>query len=332
MSRCAQTPGSGWQASASSQALRQRASLLARVREYFAQQEVLEVETPLLCSAGVTDPNIESFVTAPAAPGEQPRYLSTSPEFAMKRLLATGSGPIYQVCKAFRHGEAGRLHNPEFTMLEWYRPAYDHHQLMAEVAELVTLLSDGQRGYGETQYLTYVECFRNWLQIDPLTASVDSLRACAREQGVGEVSGLADEDRDGWLDLLMSHCIQPQLGQGRLSFVHAYPASQAALARLLPDNPALAARFELFIDGVEIANGFHELLDAQEQAARFAADLIRRERLGMSAVPVDEYLLAALAAGLPDCAGVALGLDRLLMVMHGADSLQQVQAFPWQRV
>lgn len=325
-------PEAGWRPTTSPQALQQRAEMLARLRQYFADAGVLEVETPLLASGAVTDPNIQSFVTRPVEPGEQEHYLNTSPEFAMKRLLAAGSGPIYQVCKAFRRGEAGRLHNPEFTLLEWYRPGFDHHRLMQEVEALVCHLAEGLRSFEATQCLSYGDCFQTWLGIDPHVVAVEDLQACAREQDLGEVPGLASDDRDGWLDLLMSHCIQPHLGQGRLGFVTDYPASQAALARLLPENLALAARFELFIDGVEVANGFHELLDADEQRARFQADLARRARNGDAVVPMDEYLLAALEAGLPDCAGVALGLDRLLMLVHGAKSLHQVQTFPWDRV
>lgn len=327
-----ENPETGWRPTASPQALQQRAEMLARLRQYFAAAGVLEVETPLLASGAVSDPNIDSFVTRSAVAGEQEYYLNSSPEFAMKRLLAADSGPIYQVCKAFRRGEAGRLHNPEFTLLEWYRPGFDHHRLMQEVEALVCHLAEGFRSFEATQCLSYGDCFQTWLGIDPHTAAMGDLHTCAREQGLAEVPGLAADDRDGWLDLLMSHCIQPHLGQGRLSFVTAYPASQAALARLLPENPVLAARFELFIDGVEVANGFHELQKADEQRVRFQADLARRARNGDVAVPMDEYLLAALEAGLPDCAGVALGLDRLLMLVHGAKSLHQVQAFPWDRV
>lgn len=326
------TPETGWRPTASQQALQQRAEMLARLRQYFADAGVLEVETPLLASGAVTDPNIQSFVTRPAAPGEQKHYLNTSPEFAMKRLLAAGSGPIYQVCKAFRRGEAGRLYNPEFTLLEWYQPGFDHHQLMGDVTELVRALAQGYRDFESTERLTYAECFQTWLDINPHEADVVSLQECARQQGIGKVPGLANDDKDGWLDLLMSHCIQPHLGQGKLSFVTDYPASQAALARLLPGIPTVAARFELFIDGVEIANGFHELQDVAEQKARFEKDLATRQQHGGEMVPVDEYFLSALEAGLPDCAGVALGLDRLLLVLTGATSLVQILAFPYRRI
>lgn len=327
-----ENPETGWCPTASRQALQQRAEILARLRQYFADAEVLEVETPLLASGAVTDSNIQSFVTSPAGPGEHKRYLSTSPEFAMKRLLASGSGPVYQVCKAFRRGELGRLHNPEFSLLEWYRPGFDHHRLMEDVASLVIGLGEGYRVFESTEHVTYGGCFQTWLGLDPHQADVVSLQESARQQGVGEVPGLAADDKDGWLDLLMSHCIQPHLGKDRLTFVYDYPASQAALARLLPGPPAVAARFELFIDGVEIANGFHELRDAAEQRARFEADLVQREQLGYDSVVIDEYLLAALATGLPDCAGVALGLDRLLLVLTGVGSLTDILAFPYDRM
>lgn len=296
--------------------------MLARLRGYFANAGVLEVETPLLASGGVPDPHIPSFRA-------EDRYLNSSPEFAMKRLLAAGSGPIYQVCKAFRRGEQGGVHNPEFTLLEWYRLGFDHHRLMDDVAVLITLLAEDYRRFGPEQRLSYRACFQRQLQLDPHTAGVVQLRACAQAQGL--TPALADDDRDGWLDLLMSHCIQPHLGQGRLSFVYDYPASQAALARVHPGPPAVAERFELFVDGVELANGFHELQDAEEQRSRFETDQARRQVEGLEGVVIDEYLLAALEAGLPACAGVALGLDRLLMVLTGASTLRDILAFPFDR-
>ncbi len=307
------------------------------MRRYFAEKGVLEVETPLLASATTPDPNIPSFSTAAANAGEQSRYhscryLSTSPEFAMKRLLAAGSGPIYQICKAFRQGELGRLHNPEFTLLEWYRPGFDHHRLMDEVAALVMDLAEGYRVFEVEERLTYGECFQRYLDIDPYVVDAPRLKICAEQQGLETNSGLAEMDRDGWLDLLMSHCIQPNLGQGRLSFVYDYPASQAALAKIRPGSPSVAERFELFIDGVELVNGFHELRDAAEQKARFESELQHRQENGLDGVKIDEYLLDALEAGLPDCAGVAMGLDRLLLVLTGASGLEEVLTFPYVRV
>lgn len=318
-----------WRPTATLEALRQRAEMLARLRRYFAGQGVLEVETPLLSAAAIPDPHIPSFTTAPDPQGGASRYLNTSPEFAMKRLLAAGAGPIYQVCKAFRRGEQGRQHNPEFTLLEWYRPGFDHLQLMDEVEALVRQLAEGFRPLGPAQRLSYRAAFRQFLDIDPFAADAAQLASCAQAQGLGEVSGLAD--RDDWLDLLMGHCVQPQLGKDGPTFIYDYPASQAALARIRPGEPPVAERFELFIDGIELANGFHELQDAGEQRARFEADARRRQLAGLDAVDLDEHLLAALSAGLPACAGVALGLDRLLLVLNRASQLSDVLAFAYDR-
>lgn len=325
-----------WRPSSTLETLRLRAALLARLRGYFAGQGVLEVETPLLASAGVTDPHIPSFTLAEAElpagqSGGMRRYLNTSPEFAMKRLLAAGAGPIYQVCKAFRRGEQGRHHNPEFTLLEWYRPGFDDHRLMQDVAALLAVLAEGVRELGSVEYLSYHDCFQQQLGLDPHTATAQALRDCAQQHGLPVVCGLADDDRDGWLDLLMSHSIQPQLGRGHPCFVYDYPESQAALARVRPGNPPVAERFELFIDGIELANGFHELQDADEQRARFEADLAQRRADGLEMVVIDERLLAALEAGLPACAGVALGLDRLQMVLTGETHLRDVLAFDYAR-
>ena len=319
-----------WRPTATLEALQQRAALLARLRRYFAEQGVLEVETPLLSAAGIPDPHIPSFTTTPGPDGTAARYLNTSPEFAMKRLLAAGSGAIYQVCKAFRRGELGSRHNPEFTLLEWYRPGFDHLRLMDEVDVLVRELADGLRPLGSTERFSYRECFERHLQIDPLTADVSALKACAQAQGV-KVSGMVDADRDDWCDLLLSHCIQPHLGKDRLTFIYDYPASQAALARIRPEDPPVAERFELFIDGIELANGFHELQDAHEQRARFETDLARRQAEKLELIPLDERLLEALKAGLPACAGVALGLDRLLLVLTGRGNLREILAFSYER-
>lgn len=309
--------------------------MLKCLRRYFAQQGVLEVETPLLASAGTTDPHIPNFsfsdTRSSGLDDVTRRYLNTSPEFAMKRLLAAGSGPIYQVCKAFRQGEQGRHHNPEFSLLEWYRPGFDHHQLMQDVAALVGELAEGLREFGPVEYLSYHDCFQQQLGLDPHTATAKMLRDCAQKNGLPMVSGLADDDRDGWLDLLMSLSIQPQLGRGHLCFVYDYPENQAALARVRPGNPAVAERFELFIDGVELANGFHELQDAEEQRSRFEADLVQRQKAGQEEIVLDERLLSALAAGLPACAGVALGLDRLQMVLSGEQYLRGVLSFDYER-
>jgi len=291
---------------------------LTQLREFFAGLEVLEVETPLLASATVTDPSLD-----PLAVGE--RWLQTSPEYAMKRLLAAGSGPIYQVCKAFRAGEAGRRHNPEFTMLEWYRPGFDQHQLMSEVAALVRLTL----GRDQHRAFSYRELFLNFLDIDPFTASVQALVECGRRS---VDTAIDSTDRDLWLDLLLSHCIEPQLAGLGLVFVYDYPASQAALARLRPEGDLLLAeRFELYVDGMELANGYCELTDPLEQAQRFQCDQQRLADSGKDPRAADPRLLAAMEQGLPACAGVALGLDRLLMLQTGAGHIGEVLSFDWSR-
>jgi lysyl-tRNA synthetase class 2 len=317
-----------WRPTASWENLRRRAELLARLRQFFARRGVLEVETPLLASAPASDPHLHSLSTRYVGPGAasgRTLYLQTSPEFAMKRLLAAGSGPIYQLCKAFRDDEAGRHHNPEFTLLEWYRPGFDHHALMDEVDALlgeVFALPAADR-------LSYAEAFQRHLDLDPHSADIAELRAGAGE--LGQEAGLQPEDRDGWLALLLSHRIQPRLGQARPTFVFDFPASQAALARVRCGSPPLAERFELFVGGLELANGYHELTDAAEQARRFRADQAQRRALGLSEVPLDLHLLAALEHGLPHCAGVALGVDRALLAASGAQRLDEVIAFPIER-
>ena len=313
-----------WRPTASVDALGLRARLLSGVREFFAERGVLEVETPSLARAGASDPHIASLATTCAIVGRL--YLQTSPEFAMKRLLAAGSGPIYQICRAFRDGERGRLHNPEFTLLEWYRPGFDHHRLMDELDALV----DRVLGPGPpVRRLTYRDAFVARVGIDPFDADTDTLRARA------EMSGLVlDEDegadRDTLLEFLFSHAVQPALGDGRVC-VYDYPASQAALARVREGEPPVAERFELFVNGLEIANGYHELANAEEQRARFTADDRARAQEGLDRMPADERLLAALSHGLPDCAGVAVGLDRLFMIAAGASRIDAVMAFPVDR-
>lgn len=317
-------PDLQWRPTAPFSHLHMRARLLRHIRDYFAEQQVLEVETPALTAAGVSDPHIDSFkIPAQEMDGRAAGlYLQTSPEYAMKRLLAAGSGPIYQIARVFRAGEAGRRHSPEFSLLEWYRPGFDHHQLMDEVEELLSRLLSLQSG---AERITYRDVFRQYLDIDPLQATVAELRRCAEFNAISLQESV--DDRDIWLDLLFSHAIEPRLAerQARMLFVHDYPASQAALARI--DERGLAARFELYLDGVELANGYHELVDAGEQRRRFIQDNRRRRALGKVEMPADEYLLQALESGMPDCAGVALGLDRLVMCAAGVDSLKQVMSF-----
>lgn len=313
-----------WPPSASLEALRLRARLLAAIRGFFAERQVLEVETPALASSGASDVHIASLDTrCRTGAGPQRYYLQTSPEFAMKRLLAAGSGSIFQICRAFRDGESGRLHNPEFTLLEWYRPGFDHHALIDELDQLMDRLLGPAP---TTRRLTYGDAFRLHGGIDPFASSTEALLSAARRAGL-HVAGDGLPDRDMLLDFLFSHTVQPRLGNGR-AYVYDYPASQAALARVRAAQPPVAERFELFLNNVEIANGYHELTDATEQRRRFAADGRAREALGLEAMPMDHRLLAALAHGLPDCAGVAVGLDRLFMVAAGESSIDAVMAFP----
>jgi elongation factor P--(R)-beta-lysine ligase len=320
-----------WRPSASLEMLRARADLLARIRDFFRHAGVLEVETPACSRFGVTDPAIESLTTRYTGPGAAQgglRYLHTSPEFPMKRLLAAGSGPIYQLCRVFRNGELGSRHNPEFSLLEWYRPGFDHHQLMHEVACLIRSLADRDL---PIERLSYAEAFERQLGIEPHTATVQQLQASAIEHQIAGAEDLLLEDRDGWLDLLLSHLIEPHLGVEGMTFLYDYPSTQAALSRVRPGNPSVAERFELYLSGVEIANGFHELVDAAEQRQRFLDDNRRREAMGLATVPPDEHLLAALEAGMPDSAGVAVGVDRLLMILTGSRHIRQTLAFDAER-
>jgi lysyl-tRNA synthetase class 2 len=291
---------------------------------------VLEVDTPALSCAGATDPAIHSYhirqAPTAASSGEKV-YLHTSPEFPMKRLLAAGSGSIYQICKVFRDGEQGALHNPEFTMLEWYRVGFDHVRLMQDVENLLRHAVGALCTLPATQHLSYGRAFEQLLGIDPHLATASQLREVAERADVGYRA--QDADRDLWLDLLFSHCVQPALPP--FTFLYDYPASQAALARLRPGTPSVAERFELFMFGVELANGFHELSDAREQRTRFEAERRKRARCGLPDVAQDERLLAALEQGIPDCAGVALGVDRLLLSVIGARDLAEVIAFPMSR-
>jgi elongation factor P--(R)-beta-lysine ligase len=315
--------GDDWRPTATLAALRQRARLLARAREFFAGRGVLEVETPILGSRGVSDPQIESMVTRiDGLPG--PFFLSTSPEFSMKRLLAAGSGDIYQLCKVFRDGERGRWHNPEFTLLEWYRLGFDDTSLMREVESLIAQLLAPERRLQPAERLTYAEALRRHAGVDPHSAAEGDLDHAAAKHGV---ACRAELDRDAKLDLLMGVVVGPRLGHERPCFICDYPASQASLARLKPGLPRVAARFELYLDGVELANGFHELGHPEEQRERFAGDLATRRARGQREPPMDERLLAALAVGMPDCAGVAVGFDRLVAIALKATRLSEAMAF-----
>ena len=297
--------------------------MLASARDFFARRGVLEVETPLLSAAAVSDPQLESLATRIAGlPSEF--YLHTSPEYAMKRLLAAGSGDIYQICKVFRDAERGRWHNPEFTMIEWYRLGFNDAALMDEVEALVAQLLAPQRPLEAAERLSYSAALERHAGVDAHRSSDAELSAAAQAHGIVCDARL---DRDATLDLLMGLVVGPKLGRDRPCFICDYPASQAALARVKPGLPAVAARFELYLDGVELANGFHELQDAAEQRRRFNQDLKVRAERGLPLRPLDERLLAALEAGLPECAGVALGFDRLVALALSADALAGALAF-----
>jgi lysyl-tRNA synthetase class 2 len=314
-----------WRPDATLERLRQRAALLGRIRQFFAARAALEVDTPQLVRHAVTDVNLHSAqVHWPAGPAV-PRYLHTSAEYAMKRLLASGSGDIYQLCHVFRGEEQGPLHNSEFMMLEWYRVGWSLERLMSEVDELLRQLWTAG-ALALTQYLSYEQAFITTVGCNPLTDSDAQLAACARAQGFDDQL-LLRCTRDELLDLLMGARIGPQLGRAGPLFLHRYPASQAALARLDPQDARVALRFELYLNGVELANGFEELADAALQRARFEADRQQRRARGLAVPDSDEYLLAALAHGLPACAGVALGVDRLLMLACGAVRIEEVMAF-----
>lgn len=295
-------------------ALRQRAALNALIRAFFAERDVLEVETPILSAAGNTEPNIDSFHTRFSGhvdAGSAQRWLRTSPEYPLKRLLAAGVGDCYELGRVFRNGEAGGRHNPEFTLLEWYRVGWDHHRLIEEAAALVRAALGLVQRTATLRVIDYRGLYQQALEIDPFDASLEQLQAPLADIRI-DADGLT---RDDWLDLLMTHCIQPGFDDDTMTVVHDWPASQAALARVRPGRPPLAERFELYLGAVELANGYHELNDAAEQRARFERDLATRRTRGDVLPPLDEPLLAALP-GLPDCAGVAVGVDRLLMALN----------------
>jgi lysyl-tRNA synthetase class 2 len=319
-----------WRPAATLDFLRLRAELLTRIRRYFNSAGVLEVDTPALSMGGATDPAIQSFITTYHGPGSchgAGFYLHTSPEFPMKRLLAAGTGSIYQICKVFRDGESGRYHNPEYTLLEWYRAGCDHVALMAEVESLLRAVLVDIMPLAPAGYWTYRELFKTTAGIDPATSTVNEIRQVLNARGISASPGLTEDMFDGWLDLLLTHVIEPALDTG-LVFVSDYPASQAALARLRSGDPPVAERFEVYLGGIELANGYHELTDAAEQRRRFEQDNARRCAGGLATVEPDRRLLAAMQSGLPDCAGVALGIDRLLMIAGGAAHIDEVIAFP----
>ncbi len=304
-----------------------RAELYGLVRDFMRGRGVTEVHTPVLSAAGNTEPNIECFVTeyhGPRRGGAALRFLRTSPEYPLKRLLATGFGDCYELGRVFRNSEAGRRHNPEFDMLEWYRTNFDHRRLMLETIELVRSALALAGRDAEVQVVSYRDLYRNALGLDPMEAEVDALRVPLAEFGI-DPKGLG---RDDWLDLLMTHCLEPSFPRDRITAVYDYPASQCMLARVRGGTPPLAERFELYLGSRELANGYHELADAREQRTRFQRENALRETRGQPLMPIDENLLAVLD-DLPDCAGVALGIERLLMCMLDAEDIAEAMAFPF---
>ena len=321
-----------WKPTATRSMLEHRSAVLTHARHFFLDRGLLEVDTPIVVNAPVTDVHIHSAKVEFAA-DSRAFFLHTSPEYAMKRLLAAGSGDIYQICHVVRGLERGRVHNAEFTLIEWYRIGYTLDQLMNEVETLVrTLLSDVAFSLS-SQRLSYQEAFLRELDLDPFTASMDELANAASSVGFSADSQPGVQrgpgaQRDELLELLMGTVIGPKLGRNSLTFVYNYPASQAALARVNPSDPRTALRFELYCKGMELANGFQELASAEEQRARFEHDNEERRRMGLPTYPLDERLLSALTAGLPECAGVALGFDRTLMLAAEVDHIDDVLPFP----
>ncbi|RQW61668.1 elongation factor P--(R)-beta-lysine ligase [Vibrio viridaestus] len=318
-----------WKPSASIAALKIRAKIINKIREFFAEKDVLEVDTPTFSHATVTDIHLQTFKTQFLGPGYaqgQTVYMMTSPEFHMKRLLAAGSGSIYQMSKAFRNEECGRYHNPEFTMLEWYRVGFDHHMLMNEMDELFRLLLNVEK----TEKMTYQQAFQLTLQLCPLTASMHELRVAATNLGLEDIAK-SETNRDTLLQLLFSMGVENKIGQEHPVFVYNFPASQAALAKISPEDSRVAERFEVYFQGIELANGFHELDDASEQRTRFEQDNKERTAMGLPVQPIDEHLLNALDAGLPNCAGVAMGIDRLIMLATKSEHIKDVIAFDFSR-
>lgn len=317
-----------WRPDATLETLKSRARLLQRTRAFFAQRSVLEVETPAISHSATTEPHLNSWQVISTLRADQKFYLHTSPELPMKRLLASGSGDIYQLCKVFREGEQGRRHNPEFTLLEWYRTGFDMPAMMADVEEYFTELLQDKLVH-KAEFVSWRQAFMDYANCDPFNATTEELKQVFTSYTQQDVPGMGDED---WLDLIMSQVVEPQFNRDRLVFVTHFPASQASLARLNPDDHRLAERFEVFAGGLELANGFHELTDVNEQRQRIKHENQLRKQRGLPVVDVDEHFLAALEHGMPDCSGVAVGFDRLVMLAAGITDIRQVMSFSFDNV
>jgi len=323
------TQSGNWQPTAGKSALRNRADALAAARQFFHQRGVLEVETPVLGNCGVTDAGIDSL--AVARPDGKDWWLRSSPEYHMKRLLASDSGDIYQIGKVFRAGEEGSHHQNEFTMAEWYRLGFDLEAMIGESCEFINAVTTAAGGSpSKPRIHSYREAFLDTVQLDPLEATPEQLITIARDLPGwhDHLQQQLSSDRSIWLDFIASHGVYPRLAHSGLQVVRDYPAEQAMLARLNPEAPQIAERFEIFLNGVELANGFRELRDAAEQRQRFVGDNLKRAATGLPEMAIDEKLLAALNFGLPDCCGVAVGLDRVLMLAGGQRILAETLSFP----
>lgn len=317
-----------WQPLATVATAQRRAHLLQQARRYFARRDVLEVVSPVLSRSAVSDPNIESIAARLQLDPQADHYLHTSPEFCMKRLLCAGYPDIYEICRVFRDGESGRLHQPEFTMIEWYRHDFGLDEIIADAVGLLRTLIDPGKIPGTTCRLSYQEAFVRFAGIDPLNADLDSLiENTDHDESLRAALG---DRRDDWLDLLLTQKVAPAFARDGLTVLEHYPASQAALARLAPDTPDVAERFEVFVGRLELANGYVELTDAGEQRRRCIRDQGERQASGKPVRPLDENFLSALESGLPPCAGVAVGFDRLLMFVCETEDIRLVQSFAYQ--
>lgn len=311
-----------WQPSASLELLKLRSQFLAKIRDFFNKAAYLEVETPIMARYGVTDVYLSNIK---ARFRGQDYSLQTSPEYHMKRLLAAGSGPIFQLARVFRDDELGRWHNPEFTLLEWYQLGIDHHALMDEMDLLLHHLIQSKPMIRKT----YQQAFLEACQLDPLSATIEQLQNCLIKYQLDNVLDSNEQDKDQYLFLLMSHVVEPYLGKETSPVaVYNFPVSQASLAQV---NQGVAERFEVYYQGVELANGFHELTDVKAQETRFTQDQNLRQQQGLAAVEADQYLLSALKHGLPSCSGVALGVDRLFALSLKLDTIQSTLAFDFSR-
>ena len=314
-----------WQPASGPGAAARRARMKQRIRAYFAAAHVLEVDTPVLSPYAVSDPQIESLEITQCQVSGRPLYLHTSPEFCMKRLLAADYPDIYSMCRVFRDGESGRLHQPEFTMLEWYRLGMGLDEIVADTVGVISAALDRDI---DVDTVDYRDAFIAACGLDPFVADIASLADAAEADDA--LRAAVGNERDDWLDLVLATRVTPQFAPDHLTVLRHYPASQAALARLCPDDNTVADRFEVFLGPVELANGYVELTDSEEQLRRIEADNVARRRRGRPVRPVDAHLLAALESGLPDCAGVALGLERLLMLFNKTDDIGNVITFTFQ--